>query len=353
MLQEKNLGQLLLEGENSTKDVKLNCEGTEFKVHKCVLMARSPVFQAMFEADMKEKQKMEVDIEDFPKTAVLDMIRFIYLGKLENVVNSEALFKLAGKYQIKELQDLCCKKFIETVTRENVIERGILGDIHSSEELVIYCGYFINKEQIELDDETRRRLMRFPTFAMEIMKKRTSIPGSLSKLDGLKEMCRINVGKASSKKFCSKCQVGGGPADVSSCLDFTMKKDSLLCGVRIEKVPCPVMIVMKIFERTGNRLIHEESFLASPELSLDSLAFIFEHPLLLKSSREESKTYLVKATFHCVGWGVKKPLKSGEVSSVSVLGLSNVTDHWRGKCGVILKSHIFSSLFFKDVEDES
>ena len=52
----------------------------EFQVHKAILGARSPVFAAMFQHDMKEKKQSHVLITDIDANAFESMLGFIYKG---------------------------------------------------------------------------------------------------------------------------------------------------------------------------------------------------------------------------------------------------------------------------------
>ena len=66
-------------------DVNLTCAGREFKCHKAILIARSPVLAAMFEHDMKERQQGRVEIDDMDPEVMADMLRFIYTGRAPNL----------------------------------------------------------------------------------------------------------------------------------------------------------------------------------------------------------------------------------------------------------------------------
>lgn len=49
------------------------------------LLARSPVFQAMFEHEMEERKHNRVDITDVDHEVLREMLRFIYTGKASNL----------------------------------------------------------------------------------------------------------------------------------------------------------------------------------------------------------------------------------------------------------------------------
>ncbi|KAH9374907.1 hypothetical protein HPB48_000884 [Haemaphysalis longicornis] len=62
-------------------DFTLNVGGKEIKAHRNILAARSPVFAAMFEHDMREKLESRVDITDVDYDTMLQVVRFIYTGR--------------------------------------------------------------------------------------------------------------------------------------------------------------------------------------------------------------------------------------------------------------------------------
>lgn len=72
------MGSLLDSGTFS--DVTLCTRGREFKAHKAILSARSPVFGAMFEHEMEESRKGRVEISDIDPDVFHEMLKFVYTG---------------------------------------------------------------------------------------------------------------------------------------------------------------------------------------------------------------------------------------------------------------------------------
>uniref|UniRef100_A0A0D9RUQ8 Speckle type BTB/POZ protein like n=1 Tax=Chlorocebus sabaeus TaxID=60711 RepID=A0A0D9RUQ8_CHLSB len=66
-------------------DCSFFVRGQEFKAHKSVLAARSPVFNAMFEHEMEESKKNQVEINDLDPDVFKEMMRFIYTGRAPNL----------------------------------------------------------------------------------------------------------------------------------------------------------------------------------------------------------------------------------------------------------------------------
>ncbi|XP_027488093.1 speckle-type POZ protein, partial [Corapipo altera] len=88
--------------ENSRfTDCCLCVAGQEFKGHKAILAARSPVFSAMFEHEMEESKKNRVEINDVEPEVFKEMMCFIYTGKAPNLDKmADDLLAAADKYTL-------------------------------------------------------------------------------------------------------------------------------------------------------------------------------------------------------------------------------------------------------------
>jgi len=80
-------------------------DGKSFPVHKWMLSARSQVFAALFVSDEENFKSFHLAV-DCTMNEMSNFIKFIYAGELDGLVNHE-LMKLAAKYQIKTLEDIC------------------------------------------------------------------------------------------------------------------------------------------------------------------------------------------------------------------------------------------------------
>ncbi|XP_011873523.1 PREDICTED: speckle-type POZ protein A-like isoform X2 [Vollenhovia emeryi] len=138
-----NLG-LLLENEKFC-DVMLTVRGKEFQVHKAILVAQSPVFNVMFENEMKEKKTNQVDIDDMDPEVLEEMLRFIYTGKATNLEKmADGLLAASDKYQLNTLKVLCQEALCKSLTIENAAEILILAELHSADQLKAKAIDFIN-----------------------------------------------------------------------------------------------------------------------------------------------------------------------------------------------------------------
>ena len=165
-------------------DVTLVAGEKEFRAHKVVLSARSPIFAKMFEVDMKEKSTNKIEIEDIEAEILQKMLLNMYSGdtpllntaadqlivaKLRGKDESEAvspppadpceeakkLLYAADKYQIEGLVK-CCEKFLsEHLTVDNVAETVLLADKHNATQLRKSCSVFIVEHRSAVSETSR------------------------------------------------------------------------------------------------------------------------------------------------------------------------------------------------------
>lgn len=134
----------LLESQNFS-DVVLCATEKEFKVHKAILAARSPVFAAMFEHEMEERKQNRVDITDMDMEVLGEMLTFIYTGKAPNLekLNAE-LLAAADKYDLERLKVMCEESMCSNLNVDNAADVLILSDMHSAHQLKAHTIEYIN-----------------------------------------------------------------------------------------------------------------------------------------------------------------------------------------------------------------
>ncbi|XP_033230657.1 speckle-type POZ protein-like isoform X3 [Belonocnema kinseyi] len=109
----------------------------EFLAHKVVLAARSPVFQSMFEHEMKESLENQVEITDFKPEIVEKMLRYIYTDNIEdlNEADAQKLLAIANKYALKRLKIICMKEISKSVNNvSEALEAFSIADQYNVEE---------------------------------------------------------------------------------------------------------------------------------------------------------------------------------------------------------------------------
>jgi hypothetical protein len=141
---EDDVGELW---ENSLfTDCCLLVAGHEFRAHKVILAARSPVFRAMFEHEMKVRLTNRVEIHDLDPQVFKEMMGFIYTGKashLHSYSMASDVLAAADRCGLKGLKVMCEDALCRNLSVENAAHTLILADLHSIEHLKIQALDFI------------------------------------------------------------------------------------------------------------------------------------------------------------------------------------------------------------------
>ena len=99
----------------------------------------------MFEHKMLENERSRVLIEDIDGDIMLEILRFIYTGKTQNMDKlADALLPAADKYCLERLKVQCEETLCTTIDRDNVADTLILADLHSAVQLRQQAIDFIN-----------------------------------------------------------------------------------------------------------------------------------------------------------------------------------------------------------------
>ena len=130
----------------SNADVTLNVKGKVLSAHKAILGARSPVFAAMFQNDMKEKKTGEVNIPDCDFDAFNVFLLFLYSGEQDfKKCDVCELYKITDKYDVQALKLMCVEYMIENLSVENFSKTLILANKFNEEELLTRIQNFFNE----------------------------------------------------------------------------------------------------------------------------------------------------------------------------------------------------------------
>merc|ERR1719429_770139 len=161
----------LLENTGST-DTVIMVQEQEIRCHKLILSARSPVFRAMLQSDMVERQNGVIMIEDAGVEEVEQMIRYMYTAKIDHQYSKEKeLLVLANKYQVLELVNYCSSRIFESLTEDNALEIGMFGEMHNSEILINRCAKYICYDMTDsLNEDWMERIQESPKLMLQIIK---------------------------------------------------------------------------------------------------------------------------------------------------------------------------------------
>jgi len=154
-------------------DVTLYADGSleTILANKCVLMARSPVFYAMFSHDMKENVCGEVHVSDFDIAVVRELVHFIYTDSLSSAasdVSRHDLLRVACKYQVPGLMSLCEEQFIASMNGDTVVPMLQMAHDYRAMHLKITCLQFIARTPLEVTKQTAFQELD-PGLVQEVM----------------------------------------------------------------------------------------------------------------------------------------------------------------------------------------
>ena len=174
---QKQLGDQLGKffSDKQMSDIKVECHGQTFDCHQAILAARSPVFLAMFQSNMKEKETKMVTIDDFRAEVVSEMLNYIYTGNVSDNDISEIASELlaaADKYQIDLLKNICEERLCSTLRVTNCVEYLVLGDMCQTDKLRRQALRLAteNMDSIIDTDVFKSFFKQKPELALEVMK---------------------------------------------------------------------------------------------------------------------------------------------------------------------------------------
>ena len=130
--------------QDSKGDVTFVLKNKEFPAHKFLLSARSPVFAAMFQHDMKEAAQNRVDIVDIDPDIFHALLRFMYTDQVDltTVEKFTSLLSAADRYHLDLLKWKCEQFLVQALTLENCAELLMLADAHNAinlKEAAVKC----------------------------------------------------------------------------------------------------------------------------------------------------------------------------------------------------------------------
>jgi BTB/POZ domain len=108
--------------DHSLTDVTFRVKDKEFKSHKIVLAAASPVLEAMFQEGAKEHRDNYV-IEDIESEVFEVFLRYFYTGQVDKLGGMVSdLLALAERYDVQPLKEICVQHMAENISVDNAID---------------------------------------------------------------------------------------------------------------------------------------------------------------------------------------------------------------------------------------
>ena len=177
--QKENMFQLSQDLEKALakkelSDIKIYCGDRVFDCHQVILSSRSPVFEAMFQADMTEKKTRKVQIDDFHPNVIEEVLNFIYTGcvKTPKLLDENApnILSAAEKYQLDQLKDLCEEKLCKNLDKNNCVKLLVFGDMFRASKLKKASLKFIaNASLLKNSNNWKECLQDRPHLLIEVI----------------------------------------------------------------------------------------------------------------------------------------------------------------------------------------
>ncbi|GAU99077.1 hypothetical protein RvY_10123 [Ramazzottius varieornatus] len=106
----------------------VSSDGTEELVHKAILIARSPVFSAVFESNLSESQTGRCTIDDVASSVLDVLVKYMYCSCSDKDVTEKAkeVLLAADKYQLRTEQ--CELNLIGQLAEGNIVDMLLLTD---------------------------------------------------------------------------------------------------------------------------------------------------------------------------------------------------------------------------------
>jgi speckle-type POZ protein len=142
----------LLEDEKHF-DFTISAGNKNFKVHKAVLAARSPVLSAMLDHDNTEEARTGImNITDVDGPVIKEMLKFLYSGYYSETDHdlAEDLLIAADKYRLDDLKQHCERTLMKGINFENACQLLILGDIYCAKNLKDTAVRFITRNATQI-----------------------------------------------------------------------------------------------------------------------------------------------------------------------------------------------------------
>uniref|UniRef100_M8BE88 Speckle-type POZ protein-like protein n=1 Tax=Aegilops tauschii TaxID=37682 RepID=M8BE88_AEGTA len=154
----QHLGELLQSETGADETFLVGDES--FAAHKNILAARSPVFNAQFFGDMKERCSARVEIEDMEVAAFRAMLHFIYSDTVpeldhplqEATTMAQHLLAASDRYQLDKLKLICEIKLSGGITVDTAATTLALAEQHNCLKLKAKCIKFIVSTPVVLGD---------------------------------------------------------------------------------------------------------------------------------------------------------------------------------------------------------
>lgn len=149
----------------SLADVTFNCDGEKIQAHTLIVSSGSPVLNALFQTDFKEKKERVVEITDVKFDVMEQLLRYIYTGKADfKKVDAGQLLAAADKYAVHSLKEDCIEYLSKHISLKNAVSNLVAAHLYGSPNLLENVMQFMSKnaEAICVRQDWMDLLLNYP-----------------------------------------------------------------------------------------------------------------------------------------------------------------------------------------------
>jgi speckle-type POZ protein len=155
-------------------DITFRFKDKTIQAHTLIVASGSPVLDAMFKHNFKEKEEKTAIIKDIQSKVFEHLLRFIYTGDadLDNV-NVASLIVAADKYGMDALKEECAVRLSQDLTIETATRNLILSHLQNSSLLYQSTVDFMSKNAkvICSRKDWMELLKKYPELGFSAMQK--------------------------------------------------------------------------------------------------------------------------------------------------------------------------------------
>jgi speckle-type POZ protein len=140
--------------DGTSADITIGVGDREFRAHRCLLAAWSPVFRAQFFRPLAEKDMRSLDIDDMEPSIFEMMLHYVYTGSISPCSDDDEgghsadvmqhLLVAADRYGLESLKTMCEEELCKGMDVETVTARFSLANKHSCNKLKDACLLFMS-----------------------------------------------------------------------------------------------------------------------------------------------------------------------------------------------------------------
>uniref|UniRef100_A0A6A7FTI1 Kelch-like protein diablo n=3 Tax=Hirondellea gigas TaxID=1518452 RepID=A0A6A7FTI1_9CRUS len=158
-------------------DVSLKVGEQCFMVHRIVLAAVVPYFNAMFTSDMVESKQKEITMKGIEAGALESLINFAYSGKIKiDAENVQSLLVGASFLQLIQVKEACACFMKHRIHIRNVLSVRYFGETFSCQSLVKACNRYLQKHFVHVAESEEFLNLNFDDVLEIISRDELNVP---------------------------------------------------------------------------------------------------------------------------------------------------------------------------------